>query len=143
MIADVISIRTDFAKERNLDPQTKCSTEIAREIIKSLDAKHARKLKMFEDSARNEMDQAVGSRTRGIAEAYSPPRMTKLAHEFGLRAQWALDLTECDRDDGEAWDFNVEEKRLKAVAMLHRDRPEMLMLGPTCAPFSSLNMGRV
>ena len=25
--------------------------------------------------------------------------------------------------------------------MLHRDRPEMLMLGPTCAPFSSLNMG--
>ena len=64
-----------------------------------------------------------------------------MAQDFGLRPQWALDLTERDRDDGEAWDFNVEFKRVKAVEMIYRDRPDMLMLGPTCAPFSSLNMG--
>ena len=89
---------------------------------------------------RNDRDARVRG-SRGIAEAYSPPRMTLMAEEFGLRAQWALDLTEYDRDDGEPCEFNVEAKRNKALELLHRDRPDMLMLGPTCAPFSSLNLG--
>ena len=140
MIADVVMVRTDYAREKGLDPQERCSRDIAKEMIRSLDAKHVRKLRAFEDRSRNEAD-CKGPRSRGIAEAYSPPRMTAVAQEFGLRPQWALDLTERDRDDGEAWDFNVESKRVKAVEMIHRDRPDMLMLGPTCAPFSSLNMG--
>ena len=139
-VADVVRISSDFARERGLNPDDKCNRDIAREIIKSLDEKHARKMKNFEASSRNDSGRERGS-TRGIAEAYSPPRMTQVAHEFGLRPQWALDLTEVDRDDGEAWDFNVEAKRTKAVEKLHESRPEMVMLGPTCAPFSSLNIG--
>ena len=85
-IADVVSIRTDFARERGLESQSKCSRDIAKEMIRALDAKHARKLKAFEDTEKNNIDQRA-PRTRGIAEAYSPPRMTVMAREFGLKPQ--------------------------------------------------------
>ena len=46
-----------------------------------------------------------------------------------------------DPDDGEPWDFNDTAKRLKAVQPLERDKPDMIMLGPICNPFCSLNLG--
>ena len=58
-----------------------------------------------------------------------------------MKPQWSLDLTVIDRDDGMPSNFNEEDKRRKAVELLNRDVPDLLMLGPTCAPFSSLNIG--
>ena len=109
-------------------------------MIRDLDAKHSRKLRAFRDEERNNRGQARAG-GKGVAEAYSPPRMVEVAKEFGLKPEWSLDLTVIDRDDGRPWDFNDEDKRRKAVRMLNQDNLEILMLGPTCAPFSSLNIG--
>ena len=64
-----------------------------------------------------------------------------MCQEFGLNPRWALDLQTVDPDDGEPWDFNNPAKRLKAVQLLERDQPDILMVGPICNPFSSLNLG--
>ena len=72
--------------------------------------------------------------TKGVAESYSPPRMTLVAPEFGLRPMWALDLTLVDGDDGEPWNFDNPSKREKAASMLREDEPSVVMLGPPCAP---------
>ena len=63
-------------------------------------------------------------------EVYSPPRITEVICEMGMRPAWALDLTVMDSDDGEPWDFTVAEKRAKAIKLLDRDRPLMLMACP-------------
>ena len=39
-------------------------------------------------------------------DVYSPPRITKMASEMGMRPAWALDLTVTDSEDGMPWDFN-------------------------------------
>ena len=140
LIADVVSVKTEYAKRQGLHPQEKCTREIAKEIIQDLDRKHAAKLKRFEASAKNARYQRPHD-PKKLAEAYSPPRLVEVAGEFGVRPAWSLDLTQLDRDDGLPWDFNVESKRLKAVELLRKDQPNMLMVGPTCAPFCSLNVG--
>ena len=38
--------------------------------------------------------------SRGVGEAYCPPRLTEVAHEYGLEAKFALDLTVHDPQDG-------------------------------------------
>ena len=48
-----------------------------------------------------------------------------------------------DPDDGKAWDFNDEEKRRKAKALVTRDRPSLLIGTPMCTAFSILqNMSK-
>ena len=123
-----------------MDPNERCTREVARRMIKHLDEKHSRKLRRFRDEDRNHHSQ-VRTGGKGVAEAYSPPRMVQVAGEFGLKPQRSLDMTVLDRDDGQSWNFNEEDKRRKAVQLLNKDDPDILMLGPTCAPFSSLNIG--
>ena len=43
-----------------------------------------------------------------VAEIDSPPRLTRVASEYGLRPEFALDLTTVDETDGVEWDFNQE-----------------------------------
>ena len=100
IVADVIRINTERTAKEGRRPDKRCTREIARQIISDLDRKHARKLKIFENRTKNERYNVKKS-SRGIAEAYSPPRMVLVAEEFGLTPQWSLDLTVTDRDDGE------------------------------------------
>ena len=46
-----------------------------------------------------------------VTELYSPPRVTKQAHKFGLLPGFALDLTTIDPTDGKPWDFCDPVKR--------------------------------
>ena len=64
--------------------------------------------------------------------------MTKVAADFGLEADFALDLTTYDEVDGEPWDFNEDWIQRKALDRIHRLKPGLVMLCPTCAPFSRL-----
>eukprot|EP00972_Heterocapsa_arctica_P078799 11619770-Heterocapsa_arctica.AAC.1 len=48
---------------------------------------------------------AAARRRPGIAEIYSPPRITAVAAKHGLRPGWSLDLTTKDHR-GVAWDFS-------------------------------------
>ena len=137
-IANVISVNVEYARKRGLDPMEKSTRPVVKKVLQDLNQKHARKLKRYEDRAKNDRYREKAP-TRSVAEAYSPPRLVQVAEEFGLRGAWSLDLTLEDRDDGAPLDFNVSEKREKAVRLLHKDRPDMLMLGPNCAPFCTLN----
>ena len=106
--ADIITIRNEHARKNGRPMDSKCTRDAARKIIKDLDDKHARKLRPFRDECKNASGKAKAG-AKGISEAYSPPRMVQVAAEFGLKPQWSFDMTEDDRDDGQPWDFNVEE----------------------------------
>ena len=75
---------------------------------------------------------------RVISEVYSPPRVTKLLSALpptALAPGFALDLTCIDPDDGKPWDFNVLEKRQKAIKMTRDQKPLFLILSPMCTAF--------
>ena len=116
-IGDIISVRHDHARDNGLESHEKCTREAARKMIEDLDGKHARKLKTFRDECKNSGDK-VRTGAKGISEACSPPRMVQVAPESGLKPQWSFDMTIEDRDDGQPWDFNIEEKRRKAARII-------------------------
>ena len=72
-------------------------------------------------------------------EIYSPPRVTQLISELGLRLAWSLDLTTVDPEDGMPWDFSVAAKRIKAARMIDRDKPLIIVACRMCGPFSAIN----
>ena len=72
-------------------------------------------------------------------EVYSPPRITRMASEMGLHSAWASDLTVMDAEDGMPWDFKLPAKRKRAIELLDRDKPAMLIACPMCGPFSTMN----
>ena len=48
----------------------------------------------------------------------------------------ALDLTGVDPSDGEPWDFTKKDKRLKAMELVKKHKPGIILLGPPCSVFS-------
>ena len=106
-------------------------------VIKDLD-----KLPEFKMKIKKRRQQlptlATGWRTE-CAEVYSPPRITKIASDMGLRPAWALDLTTVDPDDGQHWDFTRACMRQKALELLERDQPLLVLVSPMCGAFSAMN----
>ena len=49
--------------------------------------------------------QIIGIVQNHVSEVWSPPRVTKLAEEYGLSAGFALDL-QVDDENGQPWDFD-------------------------------------
>ena len=72
------------------------------------------------------------------AEIYSPPRITEVASRMKMKRAWALDLTTLD-EHGNPWDFSLGNQRKKALELLERDKPLLLVACPMCGPFSSIN----
>ena len=97
-----------------------------KEIMKSIE-----RCKKFElpKSCRQRRTMNVDG-TNDVSEAYSPPRITKMARAMGLHAGWALDLIETDPDDNKPWDFSQEDKRKKALHKVKVDKPFMLVVSP-------------
>ena len=56
-----------------------------------------------------------------VGDVYSPPRVTEEAHLQGLKGQSALGMTN-------GRDFRVPEHRKKALALIARKRPAVLLL---------------
>ena len=73
-----------------------------------------------------------------VSEIYSKPRVTSMAEKMGLVSGMALDLTTVDPDDGKPWDFNIKDKRDKALKLLFTRRSLLLIGSPMCAAFSQL-----
>ena len=82
------------------------------------------------------MRDAIAMGNPHLAEVYSPPRVTSLAHQFGLRAGFALDLTVLDEDDGLPWDFDNIDKQKKAMRLVKEQKPYLLIGSPMCRAFS-------
>ena len=72
------------------------------------------------------------------AEVYSPPRITEVASRMRMKRAWALDLTTLD-EQGSPWDFSLASQRKKALKLLEKDKPLLLVACPMCGPFSSIN----
>ena len=73
-----------------------------------------------------------------VAEVYSPPRVTEMAKAMGLKVGWSLDLTTRD-SDGKQWNFNETEMRNRAVRLVLKDQPLLLIGSPMCTAFSIMN----
>ena len=80
-----------------------------------------------------------------IIEAYSPKRVTGMGELMGLIPGMSLDLTENDVD-GQPWDFNIADKRERAMRLVKSKKALLLIGSPMCAAFSQLqniNFGRM
>ena len=102
---DVMSVAKELGIE---DVNAKCSRDIAKRMLESLDRSYANNLQR---RVRHEVIRS-GRRTakksnpkNSVAEIDSLPRLTKVASEYGLRPEFALDST-VDETDGVQWDFN-------------------------------------
>ena len=71
-----------------------------------------------------------------IAEVYSPPRVVTVAEAAGLRGGFSLDLTVPYQ--GEYWDFTKKSCRDRALDLLRKDRPYLLIGSPPCTAWSNL-----
>ena len=97
-----------------------------------------RRLKIVRsDAARVFLNTLSNPEEPDVAEVYSPPRMTKMARRLGMRAGCVIDLTEMD-EDGVPYDLTKESVRQKVKRMINEQKPFMLVMGPPCTPFSSL-----
>ena len=74
-----------------------------------------------------------------VSEIYSPPRVTAIADQFGMRPGFALGLNVNDPFDNKPWNFDDPEKRKRAKKPLHQQRPMLLVGSPMCRAFSVLN----
>ena len=75
---------------------------------------------------------------RIVSEIYSPPRVTRLISSLPsvkLLPGFALDLTCIDPDDNQPWDFDKQEKREKARALLREQKPLVLIGSPMCTAY--------
>ena len=98
-------------------------------------------IKRIEENLKEQLTQTVFNHIFAkmeVAEVYSPPRVTNMARQMGLRAGWALDLTTQD-EDGREWDFNQFEMRNRAVRKVLRDQPLLFIGSPICTQFSQMN----
>ena len=89
------------------------------------------------DSVDNMIDMIMAVFKNHVSEIYSPPRVTALAKQYGLKEGFALDLSVCD-EDGNPWDFDVPEMRERAKALVREMKPSLLIGSPMCTAFSVL-----
>ena len=123
------------------DIEEKCSTEMAKQMLECLDQSYARKLERRAKHRIEKTGRRSVSRNKvkpSLGEMYSPPRLTRVAGDCGLTPEFAMDLTTYDEQDGEPWDLNQEWIQRKALDRLEAVKPGLVMLCPTCAPFSRL-----
>jgi len=73
-----------------------------------------------------------------VVEIFSPPRVSERARSRGMNGGWSLDwMTKCPMT-GQSWDLRREHVQRKAMALLKRDKPGLLVACPPCTLFSNL-----
>ena len=73
-----------------------------------------------------------------VCEAFTPPRICPRARSRGVAGGWSLDIKTVDPITGAKYDLRDSGDQRKVIQMLHRDRPEVLMVCPPCTLFSAL-----
>ena len=73
-----------------------------------------------------------------VAEVFSPPRVCARARERGMAGGWSMDWMERCPITGQAWDLSKRHIQEKAMKLLKRDKPGLLIASPPCTLFSLL-----
>ena len=73
-----------------------------------------------------------------ISELFSPPRVSIVAEEAGLRGGYCLDKTCVDHVTGKSWDLNRQRDQAQLWGLLRRRPTRLLIASPPCTTFSSL-----
>lgn len=81
-------------------------------------------------STRRTLEQAI-KKNKVVMEIYSPPRVTEKAGEFGFESGGALDLST-------GWDLSRKDHQRKALQLIQKLRPALVILSPPCTVFSRL-----
>ena len=89
------------------------------------------------DDADSVADQVMAVIQNHVSEVWSPPRVTKLAAEFGLSPGFAYDFVVGD-ENGNPWDFDKPEQREKCVKHIMEQKPQFPIGSPMCTAFSAL-----
>ena len=82
-------------------------------------------------------DAIIGIIHNHVSEVWSPPRVNKLASEYGLRPGFSYDLQVND-ENGQPWDFDVPAQRAKCARHVIEQKPDFLIGSPMCTAFGVL-----
>ena len=82
-------------------------------------------------------DRMISVIQNHVSELWSPPRVTKLASEYGLSPGFAYDI-EVNDENGMPWDFDKAEQREKCMTHILNQKPDFLIGSPMCTAFSAL-----
>lgn len=72
-----------------------------------------------------------------VSEVWSPPRINKLATQYGLQPGFSYDI-QVDDDNGIPWDFDIPAQRAKCIRNIIDQKPSFVIGGPMCTAFSAL-----
>ena len=110
---------------------------IMNEAMRKLMLTHTPVRRKHEDQSLNVLRAASALGSPHISEVYPPPRVCSVAQKYGMRPGFSLDLTVLD-SDGTPWDFSKEDKRKRALKLIRKQKPDLLVGSPMCRAFSSL-----
>ena len=146
-VKNIMSLTSAHSENINIDL---CNTETIMKIVCDLDKnqtsrvgrkvrrlaerhdKQARKLATHKQHKKASPD---------VAEVFSTPRMARMDQKFSMSAGFALDLTTCD-DKGVPWDFSKPTMQQKALELVEKVKPTMLVMSPSCA-MQNENIGKM
>ena len=120
------------SKRRRLELlKTLNSTEI-QNMVAHLDEKEIRVLKALHKApVLKPFNDSAADSNADTAEAYSPPRISDAAARMGLKAGFALDLTEFD-DNGKTWDLSDPQMQRRVLEKLREEKPWLLVVSSLC-----------
>ena len=72
-----------------------------------------------------------------VADLFSPPRYSKQAGAFGMRAGFSVDLSEL-KPNGERWDLSRDRDIKELERLQELEDPYLLVGTPPCEVFSQL-----
>ena len=79
---------------------------------------------------RRTLEQAI-KKNKVVMEIYSPPRVTEKARDYGFESGGALDLST-------GWDLSRKDHQHRALQVIQKTRPALVILSPPCTAFSRL-----
>ena len=97
-------------------------------LIGDLDKSWTRELnnKFKEWMQQSQAGPRKGKMKGQVADVYSPPRMVEAARRIGMEARFAVDLKTVD-EEGNQWDFSKAKMRTKALQLLDKRKPAILI----------------
>ena len=125
----------DYRGVFHLGQIMKMATETRqRDRLDKLNQVAGKKRHTWEDDLKK-MNEILGEEeNEGIViDSYSAPRISAIAGMWKLLPGWSLDLTANDPDDGEPWNFNLQEKRDKAESIIKGKKALLVIGSPMCS----------